>query len=1376
MLYDQGYYYGKMDSDGLKIHNSSCGKNNIFSNLSRRPREFDNSLVAEYTEYNSENRTFCYIGAIKIDQGIYDARYTTLHHIFVPQTPSDLRNPYSYIRYIYPYYYSSSKALNAPIYAEDIPGIELGYYDLLKYCGFDGEASRKRLAALLEIMYSIIFMDKTAAIVLPDSMFATDHIPETLSDTPTSCYQFSAALMLLLHLLVPDCFSTFNSVEELRIRLKHSIVKNVSYKNGFCFISRSDAAANMKCDIFDIRERFSDYPEDSFYYALAGRVQESQESMYEFLESMCREAGTDKFSCRQKNLRHLALRALLKTYKHYYLKRTIAGFDGLMSWNDYVSIISASEDDSSNNNYYYKEYLDNLVRFNGHGQIPDDNIVSGFRNILKKDDPNYTDATVFLLCEYKNENNFRVVLSEVINDKDIFSRLIKTENNRISAYLNKIPDKTEGIEALKKCTDILKIIKDTESEPYSCFRDNVLSDAKILFEQLDTANDDTTNDKRIWTDIISECTSFKNDDINQFIYDKIYVSDKPEQIKLDKENCRTDKTYDRIFLKKIYSQCVSLAEKYLEEDKNGQKADRRKDIKDLIDICETYENASDYNETFEKFEKCRNSAERYYKIYDIEHAQSFYELGECPENDEELQICYINRLIYLVKQDEKNIKFVFEWAKKNKNKFGSLDIYKNLEHEISLIMRALKAGLFQKLESNSQQDIYHDLCFIDSINNDNFTADVWNEIPVKMFSRINKSGYKVSANKARNIRIYLFDIFSKFLYNETSAIIEFNNIFSKEVDFEKNIKDLLNLDSIVSYCRQSGISMTNFFYLASLTDDKTLPESICIWFEKDVPETVIISDDGVNDLRKRTYSYQNFMHLQECIYNENGCDSIFYELEKRKDMFDDLVLIKENDKEDLRKILVKAIKETESKIFDEQYDINEWFINWKTTANIIGRYKAFAKLLTESSESLFDKIINTVSSGRADQKINNTYLNIAGKISVDEERKSKLRELIGKNHEQENITNRSDTYQKTVSIPKKENTDNSSIHTEQTGITNHYNEIRQDNFRFDRKKFKDILNICINEDIDAPKIISDILKFTSANNTANINILLFAVYVIIYTAFAKGKLCDSKEINEIYNRLSVCCNISDSRIRDNNISDTINMLCSVIEDYADKFVELPKYKKEIFMLFFNIAAKTEYDSEGQTFIHIKINKAFNRFIKNSDNKKTVSEFIKSKYKEFRSNCGKFTEIISNKGKSKNPYNDLCVWTDIIKYRIIKNYIIRSNKEPSVPSGSSSNVTSERYTFDLVKQEYKKYINAENKRLLDQTSYEELRDCFISQVEYFENQQKDNKFFQYYTYYMDTLKDLISMDKDEKKNIPSTINELIQFVDRRYSMREMILNE
>ena len=171
MLYDQGYFYGNMNDYGLKVHNSSVNNNAVFESLQKRKREFDDSLVSEYTDYSDICESFCYIGAIRINQGELNSRYSTLHHIFVPAEKTDINDPYTYIRYFYPYYYNSSKNLNEPLYQADIPKIPLNYNELLSFCMLDGKENRKRFAKLLELMYNVIFMEKTVAVVLPDKFF-----------------------------------------------------------------------------------------------------------------------------------------------------------------------------------------------------------------------------------------------------------------------------------------------------------------------------------------------------------------------------------------------------------------------------------------------------------------------------------------------------------------------------------------------------------------------------------------------------------------------------------------------------------------------------------------------------------------------------------------------------------------------------------------------------------------------------------------------------------------------------------------------------------------------------------------------------------------------------------------------------------------------------------------------------------------------------------------------------------------------------------------------------------------------------------------------------------------------------------------------------
>ena len=394
--FDQGYYYGIINRGGLNIHNCSGKQNIMLKSITKRSREFDNGLITEYTEYVNSCKCVCYIGVIKIDQGDYNARYDTLYHIFVP-TVSNLENPYDYIRYVLPKYYDFSKSLDVPLNKEKIPPISRSYDELLSYCGLKSDT--KRFAKLLELTYGVMF-DKKTAVILPDEMFEIENkpVPQTLGEKPENCYQLAAALMLLLHLLVPNCFDSFNSQDRLRIALMYSISKTTLYKNGFCFISKKDSEnpQNVDCPIFEWECNY-DYPQDSFYYALAEKAQQSLESMNDFLNKLCEMRGVEKFPCcrQQENLRHLALNDLLSTYRGYIPKLDIERHTKihiLMNWSYYQTLIKRYE--SKPENVAYKEYITNLVECGGKDQIPDDTEIRKFWIEFKVE--NFSDVKVQL--------------------------------------------------------------------------------------------------------------------------------------------------------------------------------------------------------------------------------------------------------------------------------------------------------------------------------------------------------------------------------------------------------------------------------------------------------------------------------------------------------------------------------------------------------------------------------------------------------------------------------------------------------------------------------------------------------------------------------------------------------------------------------------------------------------------------------------------------------------------------------------------------------------------------------------------------------------------------------------------------------------------
>ena len=479
MLYDQGYFYGNMNDYGLKVHNSSVNNNAVFESLQKRKREFDDSLVSEYTDYSDICESFCYIGAIRINQGELNSRYSTLHHIFVPAEKTDINDPYTYIRYFYPYYYNSSKNLNEPLYQADIPKIPLNYNELLSFCMLDGKENRKRFAKLLELMYNVIFMEKTVAVVLPDKFFEISDLSPTMPQNPQNCYQIAAVLMLLLHIVVPDCFSKFNEIKDLRLRLKYSIVKNTSHKRGFCFISSTNAQSNIDCEVFDFHSKYDDFNTASFYYSMAGEVQKSPEALYDFLKEICTVAGVDKFSCRQSNTRHLAFNALLEAYEKSVPVRTIKNSEQLVTWNKYSDIINYHFPNTSQ--VYLKEYISHLVKFDGKGQIPSDEHLFGFWQQLKETGFDNPKDAIFIIDECRSIETLSAFIKDIINNKAVLSYFSIYEKSPFKRLIESISDEKDGLYALKKFAEIMKNAEYPDLLPYNEMAEDCIKNAKVLF-------------------------------------------------------------------------------------------------------------------------------------------------------------------------------------------------------------------------------------------------------------------------------------------------------------------------------------------------------------------------------------------------------------------------------------------------------------------------------------------------------------------------------------------------------------------------------------------------------------------------------------------------------------------------------------------------------------------------------------------------------------------------------------------------------------------------------------------------------------------------------------------------------------------------------
>ena len=914
MFYDQGYYYGKMDSHGLTVHNSSGQDNKVFESVQRRPKEFDSPLVSEYIEYSDTCRGFCYIGAIAIDQGAYNARYDTLHHIFVPKMPSDLSNPYSYIRYVFPHYYRSPKSLDDKLSEINIPEISLEYHELLQYCGLDGEENTRKFARLLEIMYSILFMDKTAAVILPEKQFEiTGEIPEYVSgSTPENCYQAAAALMLLLHLLVPDCFLTFNSVEKLRLRLKYSIVRDTSLKNSFCFVEENNAVIHEGCETYDWSGKYN-YSEDSFYFVLAREAQKSVEDMQKFLAELCEMNGGKKFSARQLNLRHLALNDMLRVYRESIPRRAIWETTHLITWGSYIK--------QYGENVFYPEYISNLSKYNGYGQISDDNAVIGFWNVLKEEDFRKTDETVFLLNDC-SDTLFITLLKDVIDREEIMSALVRSENIIMFQRMWHI----FSVDELKEWTELFGSVSDREEETYSDIFKQLVANAEMLYNKLDSLEE-----KRQWFIVMKDSGLYSPEQLLEvFVWNNSPVGNDAISLRNHKNILDFRYDYDKIILKKIsYVSAEKCKALFNDIENNNNIRNNKEDVQKLMSLCEEIE--KELPEA--KCDVDTKAVRKYYRQYDIQNALSAAELGEYPEDDIELQECYILRLAELIEERNKDdIKFALQWRSGHRYDVRKRADYRHLLDVLEKIGNYYTDILQEALQYNNQgNNIQFVLKECDFFADTEWAEQIWNSIRVEQFPVIKAVGYTLAHQSYTN-RQTLFCVYDSF---ERENCPEKITLLRKDIlKVSDDVKELMKLEEIRQKCCSSRTAMTNYLYLASILNDKNVYRTVYENF-------------GGNILPyNQQTNYKNIQEFAEKLESYAFTKSYLNGKNITKDEIPKLLagvpMLDKEEQADFKskteQNIQKELKNAADKILEKDADIRIRFESWKSTLALLEKY------------------------------------------------------------------------------------------------------------------------------------------------------------------------------------------------------------------------------------------------------------------------------------------------------------------------------------------------------------------------------------------------------------------------------------------------------
>ena len=217
----------------------------------------------------------------------------------------------------------------------------------------------------------------------------------------------------------------------------------------FCFVPRS-SVSEIKGEKYDPNETYSyDYSGESFYYALAERALKSEKEMFDFLKKLCEIAGVKKFSCRQENLKHMALEQLLTAYRSaLWILKLEASKDKLINWE------SAGMEDAVKNSdvIHCAAYMKHVSRFGDAGisQIPDTYIEKLWQMFAEKNFADDTAVIVLLKASSKKNEKLYYDFLEQLKKCGKLSEICQKDNSVLSLLISKIPSDLNYFTLLKR--------------------------------------------------------------------------------------------------------------------------------------------------------------------------------------------------------------------------------------------------------------------------------------------------------------------------------------------------------------------------------------------------------------------------------------------------------------------------------------------------------------------------------------------------------------------------------------------------------------------------------------------------------------------------------------------------------------------------------------------------------------------------------------------------------------------------------------------------------------------------------------------------------------------------------------------------------------
>ena len=832
-LYDQCYYYGKM-GEGLKIQKYSGNDVIRFKGIQGKKYSFKD-IITEYVEYSGDR--FLYTGSKYIDMRDNNGRYNEMSHIIMHTEADDINDPRSYIRYCANHYYKGEFEPTNSLESIEIYPLKSSCREIAEQFLLNGEKNLKKLAKLLELFYdNILFGNNALVDVLNEDCFGYD-------ENKPNCYFLAAELMLFLHMIVPDCFSSYNSIDKLRKRVKYCVTDSAEGNYGrVCFVPKNSAVESKKIAVFDYNNDYSDVDENSFYYALAKALQSDLEiddiseqdkmkNMNDFLMSLSPDG--EKFGSRQENLRHLALKNIISCFENFKKSNIFDNANELISW-EKSDISGCLRGNSDGYDTRILSYIRHLIRFRSQGgteQIPRDAIMSVYKTIIRSDAGN-PEKLIFLMdCSSADDELKIKMLRESLGNDSFLDQYYQKEGNYISILVAK------AALSLKDLRTLYELFK-TPLSGNSSFANRLKGQLSEIAEALLRNNYE-------WKELSSIYTYCCDNDIidsgraESVLSNKVYSLNDPfdgfDSFKSSAQN------NDRIFNRLIYKLfCLRFTEKleFYNSQNDSEKYSKKDEIDKIIAYCEQISPNIADDGTLKRQQIAIDELEVFFTKSEIDRYSSFKELYDQ----------FKNRL-YSLKESVRN--YFFTYAVNFTNCIPSAEEYRALVECRNEFSDKSCAQVFCKKVSEIAHMIlnevndgdYTHLFLLDIYNEREVFISAWKKIKCEDFGIINNIceaeqisssfyflEYGILENDISDRDAYMAYTLFLIYYMLLSCSSENNGLSSNSIincinysKWEKSaeyeyVKSFLLLPEILNFCKSGG--QKYYFSLANNISDR----------------------------------------------------------------------------------------------------------------------------------------------------------------------------------------------------------------------------------------------------------------------------------------------------------------------------------------------------------------------------------------------------------------------------------------------------------------------------------------------------------------------------------------------------------------------------